>query len=68
MVVEADKTWAGVVRTAIARLDDSGAQIVGVLLTKVNERGGRYGYEYAPYRYGIGKNDNEILMIPQQAG
>lgn len=66
IVVEAGRTRAPVINAAIARLEASGAHLVGVLLTKANERAGRFGYGYEPYRYGVGKQDNQILMIPHQ--
>jgi capsular exopolysaccharide synthesis family protein len=65
LIVESGRTRTPAIKAAIARLGESGAHIVGVLLTKASERGGRYGYE--PYRYGVGKDDNQILMIPHQA-
>jgi capsular exopolysaccharide synthesis family protein len=66
MVVEAGRTRTSAVKAAIARLEASGGHVVGVLLSKATERAGRFGYGYEPYRYGVGKNENQILMIPHQ--
>lgn len=67
VVVEAGRTRTPAIRAAINRLDESSAHVVGVLLTKAIERAGRYGYGYGLYRYEVGNDDNEILMIPHQA-
>jgi capsular exopolysaccharide synthesis family protein len=74
MVVEAGRSRTKAIIAAIARVEASGAHILGVLLTKATERSGGYGYGYGSgygygqgaYRYGVGKNQNEILMIPHQ--
>jgi hypothetical protein len=49
------------------RLEASGGYIVGAVLTKATERKGSFGYGYEPYKYGVGKDDHEILMIPHQS-
>jgi capsular exopolysaccharide synthesis family protein len=66
LVVEAGRTRTPAVLGSINRLEASGAYIVGALLTKASERTGGYGYGYSPYRYGVGKQDHQILMIPHQ--
>ena len=66
LIVEAGRTRAPAVIGAINRLEASGAYIVGALLTKATERSGAFGYGYEPYRYGVGKQDHQILMIPHQ--
>ena len=66
LVVEAGRTRTPAVLGSINRLEASGAYIVGALLTKASERSGAYGYRYEPYRYGVGKQDHQILMIPHQ--
>jgi capsular exopolysaccharide synthesis family protein len=66
LVVEAGRTRTPAVIGAINRLEASGAYVIGALLTKATERSGSYGYGYQPYRYGLGKQDHQILMIPHQ--
>jgi capsular exopolysaccharide synthesis family protein len=68
IVVEADRTRTPAILAAITRLESSGAHLVGAILTKASERAGRFGYGYEPYRYGVGKQDHQILMIPHQTG
>jgi capsular exopolysaccharide synthesis family protein len=68
IVVEAGKTRTPAVSAAIARVEAAGANIVGAVLTKSAERHGTYGYGYTPYKYGVGKDDHQILMIPHQTG
>lgn len=67
MVVEAGRTRTSAIKAAIDRLNDSGARVVGVLLTKATELAGRYGYGYGPHRYGDGTDDKQILMGPREA-
>jgi capsular exopolysaccharide synthesis family protein len=67
VVVEAGRTRASAVRGAINRLRESGAHVVGALLTKATERTGRYGYGYGPYHYGSGTAAHEISMSPDLA-
>ena len=64
LIVEAGHTRTPAINASITRLETSGAHLVGVLLTKATERGGRLGYGYEPYRYGVGNDDHQILMIP----
>jgi capsular exopolysaccharide synthesis family protein len=66
LFVEAGRTRTPAVFGAINRLEASGAYVIGALLTKATERSGSYGYGYQPYRYGLGKQDHQILMIPHQ--
>jgi capsular exopolysaccharide synthesis family protein len=66
MVVEAGRSRTSAIRAAINRLEESGARVVGALLTKVTERTGRYGYGYGPYSYGGGASHHEIRMGPHQ--
>ena len=66
MVVEANRTRTPAVIAAINRLEASEAHLVGAVLTKSTERGGAFGYGYAPYKYGVGSDDHQILMIPHQ--
>ena len=66
LVVEAGRTRTSNVLSSINRLELTGAYVVGALLTKATERSGAYGYGYQPYRYGVGKQDHQILMIPHQ--
>ncbi len=68
LIIEAEHTRRPAIVAAIARLEASGGHVVGALLTKATERAGRfgYGYGYEPYRYGVGKQDHQILMIPHQ--
>jgi capsular exopolysaccharide synthesis family protein len=67
-VVESGKTRTRGAIEALNRLEATGAQILGALLTKANEGGAGYGYGHYGYgqTYGRGKlKRNEILMIPR---
>jgi succinoglycan biosynthesis transport protein ExoP len=70
-VVESAKTRTRAAIEALNRLEASGAQIIGAVLTKATDGGGgygygRHGYGYGEYGYGKGKvKGTEILMIPQ---
>jgi Mrp family chromosome partitioning ATPase len=68
IVVEAGKTRTPAVVAAMTRVEAGGATIVGAVLTKSADRHGAYGYGYEPYKYGVGKDDHQILMIPHQTG
>ena len=61
---------------ALNRLEATGTQLLGAILTKASDAGGSYGYGYGygygysygygGYSYGKGKvRRTEILMIPQ---
>ncbi|MEE9433096.1 MAG: polysaccharide biosynthesis tyrosine autokinase [Sphingorhabdus sp.] len=57
MVVEAAKVHGGKTKTALRRLNDANANILGVLLTKFDDKKSGYGDYYAyNYGYGAGKN------------
>ncbi len=66
VVVEAGKTRTAAALASISRLQSAGAHVLGVVLTKSTERNSAYGYGYSSYKYGIGTEANEILMIPHQ--
>jgi Mrp family chromosome partitioning ATPase len=57
---------------SINRLQSSGSQILGAVLTKFKRQshgyGYGYGYSYEPYKYGgsIDKRELEIKLIEQQ--
>ena len=67
-VVESGKTRTRAAIEALNRLEATGAQVLGAVLTKATGaafgyRGDRYGYGYG---YGkLAKKRSEILMIPQ---
>jgi capsular exopolysaccharide synthesis family protein len=53
MIVEANRAHNGQAKAAVRRLQDSGAKIIGVVLTKFDHRiaGYSYDYHYKYYRY-----------------
>ena len=55
-VVESDRTPAARAQTALQRLMDANARVIGAIITKYNERTGRYGYGYG---YGYGQQPGE---------
>ena len=69
LVVESGKTRTRAAREAIERLQDSGATILGVTLSKAVEERSGYGYGYGSYRYGsqIGQQQRTQIMITTQA-
>lgn len=67
LVVEAGRTKTRSAREAVDRILASGAQIVGVTLTKAAAGASHYGYRH--YQYGYKQMDdkrNEIVMISHQ--
>ncbi|MBY8823614.1 GumC family protein [Sphingomonas colocasiae] len=72
MVVESSRTRTKVAVDSINRLQSSGSQILGAVLTKFKRQshgyGYGYGYSYEPYKYGgsIDKRELEIKLIEQQ--
>jgi capsular exopolysaccharide synthesis family protein len=68
MVIESGKTRTRAAREALERIEDSGAHIVGVTLTKSTEEASGYGYGYKYYQYSsVGDKRNQIALIPQRA-
>lgn len=68
MVIESGKTRTSAAREAMERIEDSGAHIVGVTLTKSTEQASGYGYGYKYYQYSsIGEKRTQIVLIPQRA-
>lgn len=57
MVIEANRAKAGQVRASARRLEESGANLVGAVLTKFRplDAGEEYNYEYQYYSYGEDK-------------
>lgn len=68
-VVESGKTRTRGAIEALNRLEATSTHILGALLTKASEGGGRYGYGHYGYGYGYGNRKlkrTEFLMIPRQ--
>jgi capsular exopolysaccharide synthesis family protein len=66
-VIEGGKTRTRGAIEALNRLEATGANVLGALLTKASEPGAAYGY--GSYGYGYGKDKlkrTEILMIPRE--
>jgi capsular exopolysaccharide synthesis family protein len=57
MVVEAATTRKGIARNAIKRLRATRTRLIGGVLTKVEARGGGYGYYHSYYYYYQGAGD-----------
>ena len=67
LVVEAGRTRTRAARDALERIQASGAQVVGVTLTKSTGEASHYGYRLYGYGYRhIGEKRNEIVMISHQ--
>ncbi len=60
LIVEAGRAHYGQARTAVRRLNETGANIVGIVMTKFDFRdaGYSYDYHYSYYAYGSG-NEKE---------
>ncbi len=66
MVVEAGRTRTKAARQAIDQIRSSGAQILGVILTKSTEEASTYGYRL--YRYSaVDDQRDDLIMISNQA-
>jgi capsular exopolysaccharide synthesis family protein len=68
--IESGRTRTRAAIEAINRLEGTGANILGVVLTKAKDAGVGYGYNRYGYGYGYGQGQvdrkrTEILMIPQ---
>lgn len=59
LIVEAGRAHYGQARTAIRRLNETGANIAGIVMTKFDFRdaGYSYDYHYSYYAYGSGEKD-----------
>ena len=65
-VIEAGKTRTRAAIEALNRLEATGTNVLGAMLTKATEAGATYGYGHYGYGYGKGKlKGTEILMIAQ---
>ena len=66
-VVESGRTRTRIAIEALNRLEATGTQIVGAVLTKSQDAGDGYGYVGYGYGYGAGRRikRTEILMIPK---
>lgn len=67
-VIESGKTRTRGAIEALNRLEATGANVLGAMLTKASEAGASYGYGSYGYGYGYGKGKlerTEILMIPR---
>ncbi|HEY0117084.1 MAG TPA: hypothetical protein VGB54_15335, partial [Allosphingosinicella sp.] len=54
---------------ALGRLRQSGANVVGALLTRYKHDAIGYGYKYEAYRYEtVEKRDREIRLTTETAG
>jgi capsular exopolysaccharide synthesis family protein len=68
LVVESGKTRTRAAREAAERIQETGAHIVGVTLSKALEESSGYGYKYSAYQYGtrVGQQPRTQIMIAQQ--
>jgi polysaccharide biosynthesis transport protein len=66
LVIESRSSRTGNVSEMVRRLIESGAKIVGVVLTKVTTNGGRYGYGYS-YGYGGDQVGGRVGNDPDRA-
>jgi capsular exopolysaccharide synthesis family protein len=65
MIIESGKTRTRAVRESLDRLKSTGANIVGVTLTKSTEESSHYGYRY--YSYGsVDKRSVNVIAVAQQ--
>jgi succinoglycan biosynthesis transport protein ExoP len=67
-VVQSGQTRTRAAIEALNRIEGTGANVLGVTLTKITDAIGGYGYKRYGYGYGkIGKNHTEIPLIPHSA-
>ncbi|MGW8281554.1 GumC family protein (plasmid) [Sphingomonas aurantiaca] len=59
VVVEANRVHRGQAKTAIRRLEETGANLMGAVLTKFDYREAGYGYDYYYSYYSYGKDGNK---------
>jgi capsular exopolysaccharide synthesis family protein len=69
MVIEAGRTRTRAAGEAVGRLRQSGANVVGALLTRYKHDAVGYGYSYDAYRYSAVENrSREIRLIVSKNG
>jgi len=69
LVVEAGKTRTRAAAEALGRLRHSGANVVGVLLTRYKHDAVAYGYSYNAYKYSsVEGREREIRLIVDKDG
>ena len=59
LIVEAGRAHYGQARTAVRRLNETGANIVGIVMTKFDFRDAGYSYDYHYSYYAYGSNDRD---------
>jgi succinoglycan biosynthesis transport protein ExoP len=67
VVVEANRVHRGQAKTAIRRLEETGANLMGAVLTKFDYREAGYGYDYYYSYYSYGKDGNKKRAVQADA-
>jgi capsular exopolysaccharide synthesis family protein len=67
LVIESRASRTGNVLEIIRRLNEAGAHLVGVILTKVTRDSAGYGYSYYSYNYGEGDVGGKVSSDPARA-
>jgi polysaccharide biosynthesis transport protein len=67
LVIESRASRTGNIQEIIRRLNEAGAHLVGVILTKVTRSNAAYGYGYYSYSYGEGDVGGRVSSDPSRA-
>jgi succinoglycan biosynthesis transport protein ExoP len=67
LVIESKASRTGNILEIIRRLNEAGAHIIGVILTKVSKGNAAYGYSYYSYSYGESDVGGRVSSDPSRA-
>jgi capsular exopolysaccharide synthesis family protein len=67
LVIESRASRTGHVNEIVRRLLEAGANVIGVILTKVTNGGASYGYNYYSYNYGSDGVGGRVSSDPARA-
>jgi succinoglycan biosynthesis transport protein ExoP len=67
LVIESRASRTNNVLEMVRRLREAGANLIGVVLTKVSNNGNGYGYSYYSYSYGSDGVGGRVSSDPSRA-
>jgi capsular exopolysaccharide synthesis family protein len=67
LVIESKASRTGNIQEIVRRLNEAGAHIIGVILTKVSKGNAAYGYSYYSYSYGEDDVGGKVSSDPTRS-